>query len=253
MKTSWYSRKRVSFPLLFFELLVTLTQLPSFVLSLCRTLVLVVQDNTQEGIVDAKSAVVLDEAQLPEFVHEKIDPWACCADHLRQHLLRHFGKYLLRLVQRAITREQQQGACQPFLAGVEELVDQILFDSDVACQHIGYESVGELVFAVEDANHLPFLNDEHGGGCNRGRSRHASRLARKTAFPKEIARSQNRYNGFFAGLMDHGKLHAAFPNVHDILCGVALREDSLFLSKVDNLPPKTGRIEEQFHIEIRAS
>src|SRR6476660_971579 len=97
-KTSWYSRKRVAFPLLFFELLVTPTQPPSFVLSLCRTLVLVVQDNTQEGIVDVKSAVVLDEAQLPEFVHEKIDPWACCADHLRQHFLRHFGKYLLRLV-----------------------------------------------------------------------------------------------------------------------------------------------------------
>ena len=107
-------RPQESFDLSFFELLVTLTQLPFVALSLCANIGLVVQDNTQEGIVDAKSAVVLDEAQLPEFVHEKIDPRACCADHLRQHLLRYFGKYLLRLVRRAITREQQQGAvCQP--------------------------------------------------------------------------------------------------------------------------------------------
>jgi hypothetical protein len=35
-----------------------------------------VQDNTQEGIVDVDLAVVFDEAQFPEFVHEKIDLWA---------------------------------------------------------------------------------------------------------------------------------------------------------------------------------
>ena len=67
-------RLQESFDLWFFELLVTLTQLPFVGLSLCANIGLVVQDNTQEGIVDAKSAVVLDDAQLPEFVHEKIDP-----------------------------------------------------------------------------------------------------------------------------------------------------------------------------------
>ena len=81
------------------------------------------QDNTQKGIVDADLAVVFDEAQFSELVHEKIDPWACCADHLRQHLLRYFGKHLL-----------VGSARQPFLAGVKELVDQILLDSDVPCQ-----------------------------------------------------------------------------------------------------------------------
>jgi hypothetical protein len=35
---------------------------------------LLVQDNTEEGIVDLNLAVVFDEAQFPEFVHEKIDP-----------------------------------------------------------------------------------------------------------------------------------------------------------------------------------
>ena len=52
------------------------------------------QDDTQEGIVDVDLAVavVVDEAQFPKFVHEKIDSRPRCADHLRQSLLRYFGK-----------------------------------------------------------------------------------------------------------------------------------------------------------------
>jgi hypothetical protein len=68
---------------------------------------LFVQDNTEEGIVDLNLAIVLDEAQFPEFVHEKIDTGPCCANHLRQHLLRYFGKRLVRMARRAIAREQQ--------------------------------------------------------------------------------------------------------------------------------------------------
>ncbi len=189
---------------------------------------LVVQDDAEEGIVDVDLAVVLDEAQFAEFVHEKIDAGARCANHLRQHFLGNLGKHLLRLVLRAIAREQQQSARQPFLAGVEELIDQVLFDADVSTQHISDEAVGELVFLVERANHLGFLNDKHGGRCNRGRRRHANGLACEAPFPQKIAASENRYNGFFAGLIDYSKPHTAFLNVHDILGGIALREDGFF-------------------------
>jgi hypothetical protein len=48
---------------------------------------LFVQDDTEEGIVHLNLAVVLDEAQFPEFVHEEIDSGPRCANHLRQHLL----------------------------------------------------------------------------------------------------------------------------------------------------------------------
>src|SRR6267143_2744977 len=78
---------------------------------------LVVEDYTQEGIVDVDLAVVLDEAQFPEFVHEKIDAGPRGANHLRQHLLRYFGKHLLRMAARAVVCEQQQSARQPLLAG----------------------------------------------------------------------------------------------------------------------------------------
>jgi len=210
---------------------------------------LLVQDNTQQGIVDVDLAVVFDEAQFSEFVHEKIDPWACRADHLRQHFLRYFGKDLLRLARRAIAREQEESAGQPLLAGVKELVDQVLLDSEVPCQYVGDEAVRKLVFPVEHANHFVFLNDEDGGGCNSGRSRHANGLPSEAAFPKKITRSQNRHNGLFAGFIHHGKLHAAFLNVHDILCGIALREDGFFSSKLANRSPQATRVEKQLHIK----
>src|SRR5450759_3205352 len=64
----------------------------------------VVQDTTQERTIDVDLAVVLDETQFPELVHENIDPGPRCANHLRQYLLRYFGKRLLRMARRAMAR-----------------------------------------------------------------------------------------------------------------------------------------------------
>ena len=71
---------------------------------------------------DVKAAVVLNKTQFPEFIHEEIDPGARGPDHLRQHLLRHLGKHFLRLALFAIPCQQQKSSCQPFLAGIKELV-----------------------------------------------------------------------------------------------------------------------------------
>jgi hypothetical protein len=46
-----------------------------------------VQDNTEEGRVDVETAiVVLNEAEFPEFIHEKIHPRPRCANHFRQQV-----------------------------------------------------------------------------------------------------------------------------------------------------------------------
>src|SRR5258708_30761386 len=124
----------------------------------------VVEDDTEEGIVDVNLAVRTDEAQFVEFLHEKIDARAGGANHLREHLLGDFGKHALRMALRAIAGKQQQSARQAFLGGVEELVYQVFLDSNVSGKHITDEAVGELVLLVEHASHLAFLNDEHGGG-----------------------------------------------------------------------------------------
>jgi hypothetical protein len=52
--------------------------------------------------VDLNPAVVINEAQLPELIHEHVDPGARCPHHFRQRLLGNFRKHLLRLVLLAI-------------------------------------------------------------------------------------------------------------------------------------------------------
>ena len=42
---------------------------------------LIVENNAQERTVDVKAAVVLDETQFLEFVHEEVDPRTRCANH----------------------------------------------------------------------------------------------------------------------------------------------------------------------------
>src|SRR5689334_12758425 len=96
-----------------------------------------------------KSAIVTNEAQFPELGHEKIDALPRRANHFRQHLLRYLGKHLLRLGFLAVASKQQKSPSQPFLAGVKELVDQILLDSDVPRKDVGHEAVGERVFSVK--------------------------------------------------------------------------------------------------------
>jgi hypothetical protein len=81
---------------------------------------------------DFALVVVQNEAHFPEFVHEIVYPGTRCTNHLRQRLLGNVRKHRLCLARRAVTCQQQQSACQPFLAGIKELVHQILFDSKVS-------------------------------------------------------------------------------------------------------------------------
>ena len=107
-----------------------------------------------------ETAIILNEAQFLEFIHEKIDPGACRPDHFGQSLLRNFRNHFLRLVLLAILSEQQKSAGQPFLAGVKELIDQILLDSNIPREHISHESVRECMLRVEHANHFLFFNNK---------------------------------------------------------------------------------------------
>ncbi len=51
-----------------------------------------------------------------------------------------------------VTRQQQQRAGEPFLAGVEELVDEILLDADIPRQHEREEAIRERGTSVEFAH-----------------------------------------------------------------------------------------------------
>jgi hypothetical protein len=208
-----------------------------------------VQDYAQKRSVDLKSAVVLDEAQFPEFVHEKIHAGTRGANHLRQHFLRYFGEHALGFIFLAIAREQQQRASQAFFTGVKQLIDQVLFDADISGKHERDEPVGKFMFGVQNANHFCFFDNQSGGRRNRGCRSHANRLARQASFAKEIAGSQNRNDGFFTGFVDDRKPHRAFLDIDDIRAGLALREDRLFLRILDNLLSHTSRIKKSLRFE----
>ena len=73
-----------------------------------------------------------------------------------------FGDDLPRLVLLAVAREQQQRPRQPLLAGVEQLIDQVLLDADVPRQHVRDEAIGERVLLVQQPTICCFVNHEHG-------------------------------------------------------------------------------------------
>src|SRR5580692_926158 len=102
---------------------------------------LLVQYHGQQGLIDLDFPVVFDEAQLSEFVHEEIHTRTRRSDHARQRLLRNLRQGANGLVLFSIAREQQQRARQPLFAGVEKLINEILFDPDVMRQHIPDEMV----------------------------------------------------------------------------------------------------------------
>src|SRR5208282_1121755 len=124
-----------------------------------------------------------------------------------------FGEHHLRFVLRAVARQQQQRASQPLLAGVKELIHQILLDPDVPRKHVRDEPVGKLMLDVEDANHLLLFNDECGSGRNSACRRYPNRLTRQASLTEKIAPSQNRHHGLFARFIHYRKSHPAFLNV----------------------------------------
>ncbi len=62
-----------------------------------------------------------------------------------------------------VAGQKKQRARQAFFAGIEELVDQIFFDADIAPEHVGNEAVGEFVLGVEHANHFLLFDDQSDG------------------------------------------------------------------------------------------
>src|ERR1700719_3932225 len=98
-------------------------------------------------------------------------------------------------------------------ARVEKLINQILFVSDVPCQQICHEHIGERTFPVNHFHH-GFLIDVHhraiGHCCCRA---HAEGLPRKATFSKEIALSQNPYCGFFPAPGYHSEFYPPLLNV----------------------------------------
>src|SRR5690606_2940236 len=75
----------------------------------------VVQDNTEQRTVNFKMTIVINEAHVPELVHEMADARSRRADHLGKCLLTDLGDDRFRFALFAEIRQQQQKPRQPFL------------------------------------------------------------------------------------------------------------------------------------------
>jgi hypothetical protein len=107
-----------------------------------------------------ESAVGVNEAQLLKFAHEQIDSRPRGANHLRQHFLRYPRDKFVGLIFLPVTSEYQKSASQPFLGGIEELIDQIFLDSYVPGDHMLDETIGERMFGVQNPYHFVLFNDQ---------------------------------------------------------------------------------------------
>jgi hypothetical protein len=102
--------------------------------------------------------VVIDKAKLPELIHEMIDPRPGCADHLCQVFLIDPGNYSFGPALLAKMGQQQENPSQALLAGVEKLVDEIRFVSDVAGKQMRDKHFRESLLFVEHSCHHRLLN-----------------------------------------------------------------------------------------------
>jgi hypothetical protein len=91
------------------------------------------EDNVEKRAMDFQFSVVANETQLPEPVHEKINPRASRAHHLCQSLLTNCGNCNFGLSVLAEVSQQEKHASQSFLARIKELVNQILFVPNIPC------------------------------------------------------------------------------------------------------------------------
>src|SRR5688572_9247893 len=211
---------------------------------------LVAENDGEERAVHVQATVVMDEAHLPEPVHEVADPRSGRADHGGEGLLTDLRDDGLRLRFLPEVREEQEEPSQSLLAGVEELIHQILFDPDVAGEQVGDEELGELRLPVEEGHHGFLADAEDGARLYRVGGGHAEGLTGQATLTEEVARLQYGDDRLFPMRGQDGQFHLAAQEIEDRVRGVALRENGLPGAVVpDRLPaPQLG--EEDPGIEI---
>ena len=152
------------------------------------------------------------------------------ADHLGQGFLADVGNDRLRAALLAEIRQKKQKPRQPLFAGIEPLVDQILFNPAVAGRQIGHEHLGKFRLIVEYREHRCLRNSGDQTFFQRGRRRDADRMSVHAAFAKELAGSKNP-DHLFALFRYDNDLDPATLNIKDGVCHVPLGEDDLILVK----------------------
>jgi hypothetical protein len=104
-----------------------------------------IQNEVQQGFLNFQFAVVFDQTQLPKFVHENIHARPRRSNQRGECVLVHTYRYRFRTNVVAIIGQQQKSPCQPHLAGIEQLVDQVSLNSGGSSQKMVEKIVGKLL------------------------------------------------------------------------------------------------------------
>ena len=178
-------------------------------------------------------AVVIDETQLAELIREETDAGARGADHLGERFLTDLRNHRLRLAFLAEVRQQEQHPREPLLAGIKEVIHQILFDAHRVRQQIGHKQLGEGGLLVQHADHGVFVDAHEPGIFHGRRGRRPSSLSGQAGFPHKGPLFQNRDDGFFALLRHHGQLDLARLDIEHGLGCIPLRKQRVFLREAE--------------------
>jgi len=193
---------------------------------------------------------VIDKAMFPEPIHEMTDPRPGCADHLRQGFLIDSGEHSFGPAVLANMGQQQENPSQTLLAVVEQLVDKVLFKSDLACKQMVDEHFRHAVLFVEHARHDRLGNPHKSAICQRHSRFPAQRLTvEEASLAEEISVVQNGDNRFAAlSGCDH-ELHLASPEVEHRIRRLSLHEDAAVRAVFQSEIPAQDSSEEGFPID----
>ena len=111
---------------------------------------LVMKHDADERAVNVHAtAVVVNEAELSEPIHEEADARTRGADHLGEGFLADLRDDRYRLGFLAEVGQQQEKPRETFFAGVEEVIYQIRFHANVAGKQVSEKAFSKFRFADE--------------------------------------------------------------------------------------------------------
>jgi hypothetical protein len=159
---------------------------------------LVTQHGVQQRTTNLYFPVVFYKALFAKFVHEEAHARTGRADHFRECFLAENDRNRLSAAFLAEIRKQQQKTSKPPFAGIEKLIDQIVFNAVIAGQKVCQEQRGKLWLRAERRNHESFRDRSEKAFFHRMRRCDTQLCPVETAFAEELALSQNPDDGFLA-------------------------------------------------------
>ena len=183
---------------------------------------IIVQNDTQQRAVDLQVAIVIDEAQFPEFVHEMAHARTRRADHFSECLLADFRDDSLGFSLLAKIGQYQESPCQALLARIEQLIHKVRFDADGSVEKMCDEHLGERRLVMQHADQCSLLNSHNLAVCHCAGRCHAQRLTGEGTFAAEFVRPQYRHHSLLAVLGYDAELDVAGDDVEDGVSLIAL-------------------------------